>query len=128
MSFSQAQFTLVLSIPAVYLIYLLWLTIYRLFFHRLRHIPGPISARISTWYTTYHDLFRPGQLPFAIKELHDAYGPIIRITPDEVHVSEPEFLDTIYAMRNRNAPYPGGLMVAKSIGGAEDWDLHKLRR
>ena len=113
---------------AALILWTLYILLQRLIFHPLRHIPGPWLYRLSTWPTCYHDLFRGGQLPFALKKLHATYGPIIRVTPDEVHISDPDFLDTIYAMRNRNAPYPGGLLVEKSIGGAEDWDLHKLRR
>jgi hypothetical protein len=105
----------------------LYTLLQRLFFHPLRHIPGPWLYRLSTWPTAYHDL-RGGQLPFALKQLHSQYGPIIRPTPDEVHISDPDFLDTIYAMRNRNQPFAGGLMVQQSVGGAESWDLHKLRR
>lgn len=32
-----------------------------------------------------------------IRELHEIYGPVIRINPYELHISDPEFFDTIYA-------------------------------
>ncbi|KAK5130696.1 hypothetical protein LTR08_001726 [Meristemomyces frigidus] len=110
--------------------WLLYTAVYRLYFHPLAHIPGPRLAALSTWYECYYDCFRSGggQYTFKLKELHKRYGPIIRPTPSEVHVSDPEFLDTIYAMRNRNHPFRSGLMVDQSVGGAEDFNHHKLRR
>ena len=110
--------------------WLLYTAIYRLLLHPLAHIPGPRLAALSTWYECYYDCFYGGggQYMFKLKELHERYGPIIRPTPSEVHVSDPEFLDTIYAMRNRNYPFPGGLMVDQSVAGAEDFNHHKLRR
>src|ERR1700712_1507401 len=110
--------------------WLLYTAIYRLLLHPLAHIPGPQLAALSTWYECYYDCFYGGggQYMFKLKELHERYGPIIRPTPSEVHVSDPEFLDTIYAMRNRNYPSAGGLMVDQSVGGAEDFNHHKLRR
>src|ERR1700761_1270483 len=109
--------TLLLLSISITLSWAVFTLLQRLFFHPLRHIPGPWLYRLSTWPTAYHDL-QGGQLPFALKQLHSEYGPIIRVTPDEVHISDPEYLDTIYAMRNRNQPFAGGLLVEQSVGGA----------
>lgn len=115
---------------AILFAWLSYTAIYRLFFHPLAHIPGPSLAAISSWYECFYDCFHAGggQYPSKLKELHEKYGPIIRPTPWEVHVSDPEFLDTIYAMRNRNFPLTGGPMVDQSVAGAEDFNHHKLRR
>ena len=59
--------------------------------------------------------------------MHEKYGPIIRL-PNEVHINDPEFLDTIYALRNRNSPFSGGLLADQSMGASEDFHLHKMRR
>lgn len=56
-------------------------------------------------------------------------GPIIRINPKVVHISDLSFLSTIYANRGRNqAGIGGSLLVQHSVGATEDWDLHKQRR
>ena len=84
--------------------YLIWTLTYNLTLHPLSPIPGPLLARTSTLWTCYHDFFLRGKLPFALISAHQKYGLILRITPNEVHISDPEFLDTIFALRNRNAP------------------------
>ncbi|KXT16299.1 hypothetical protein AC579_485 [Pseudocercospora musae] len=69
-----------------------------------------------------------GQSVFKIKKFHQQYGLITRPDRDEVHTSDPDYLDTIHAVRARNNPNNPGFLVEKSVGGAEDVYLHKLRR
>ncbi|KAK3653512.1 hypothetical protein LTR22_011186 [Elasticomyces elasticus] len=106
------------------------LAAYRLLFHPLAKIPGPWLPAISSLYSTYYDCFHDGggQYPQKLKSLHEQYGPIIRPTPDEIHISDPDFLDTIYATRDRNSYSASGLMVDQSVGFTEDYAHHKLRR
>jgi hypothetical protein len=40
-------------------------------------------------YEAYYDLILGGQYTFKIIELHKQYGPIIRISPWELHISDP---------------------------------------
>lgn len=40
-------------------------------------------------YEAYYDLILGGQYTFKIGELHKQYGPIIRISPWELHISDP---------------------------------------
>ncbi|KAK5737050.1 hypothetical protein LTR17_007011 [Elasticomyces elasticus] len=103
---------------------------YRLLFHPLAKIPGAWLPAFTSLYSTYYDCFHDGggQYPQKLKSLHEQYGPIIRPTPDEIHISDPDFLDTIYATRDRNSYSAGGLMVDQSVGMTEDYAHHKLRR
>lgn len=59
-------------------------------------------------------------------------GPIIRITPDEVHVNDVGFLDTIYApsmiRRDKYGHQLRSLRVPGGLGTTTDHDLHKVRR
>ncbi|KAI3064685.1 CAZyme family GT109 [Aspergillus niger] len=104
----------------------------RLYFHPLAHIPGPRLAALTWWYEFYFDVIRPGQYVFKIQELHTRYGPIIRITPDEVHVNDVGFLDTIYApsmiRRDKYGYQLRSLRVPGGLGTTTDHDLHKVRR
>jgi hypothetical protein len=87
--------------------------VYRLFFHPLAKIPGPKLAAISWNYERYFDVYKGAQFWRQIGELHKQYGrllhsqsarlrltcrigPIVRINPNEVHVAEPEMVDTVY--------------------------------
>ncbi|TVY45338.1 Cytochrome P450 monooxygenase [Lachnellula occidentalis] len=104
----------------------------RLYFHPLAHIPGPRLAAITWWYEFYFDVIQPSTFVFKIQELHKQYGPIIRITPDEIHVNDVGFLETIYApsMSHRDKydyilrtlPIPG------AIGATVRHDVHRKRR
>ncbi|UZJ56314.1 hypothetical protein CBS101457_005634 [Exobasidium rhododendri] len=70
------------------------MTIYRVFFHRLRNIPGPMWMSLSKWTMVYPDL--QGQRPYMFKKLHAKYGDVIRVGPREVSVNDPAALSTIY--------------------------------
>ncbi|SMR43603.1 unnamed protein product [Zymoseptoria tritici ST99CH_1A5] len=108
--------------------WLLWTVLQRLVLHDLASVPGPTLPALTRWYECWYEIWQPGKYPFKLKELHEKYGPILRPVPDEVHINDPDFLDTIYAIRNRNNPTIRGLLVDQSVGGAEDWHVHKMRR
>ncbi|KAH0165972.1 hypothetical protein KCU67_g4511, partial [Aureobasidium melanogenum] len=48
--------------------------------------------------------------------MHDKYGPIVRPNPDEIHIRDPSFFDTLYAPNptKRNKYLPATEMVALS--------------
>ncbi|KAF3763269.1 cytochrome P450 [Cryphonectria parasitica EP155] len=112
-------------------VYLASLTIYRLFLHPLARFPGPKLAAITRWYEGYYDVVQNGQYTFKIKELHKQYGPIIRISPYELHVSDSTFFNTLYRQEGRWDRYA----FAWDAWGAEgptihtvDHERHRARR
>ncbi|KAJ4422561.1 hypothetical protein N0V82_002789 [Gnomoniopsis sp. IMI 355080] len=84
------------SIAGAVIIYYATLVLYRLHFHPLARFPGPRLAAISRWYEAYYDLIQGGQYTPKIAELHKKYGPIIRISPHELHIIDPAFFDKLY--------------------------------
>ncbi|KAI5925079.1 cytochrome P450 [Camillea tinctor] len=80
-------------------LYVVTLSIYRLFFHPLRNIPGPRLAALTQWVETYYECFKSpgGQFIWKYREWHEQYGPIVRISPNEVHIQDPTFYDTLFA-------------------------------
>ena len=56
--------------------YLVFMTVYRLFFHPLAKVPGPKLAAISGLYMTYYDLVMLGAMVEQLEVLHKKYGSI----------------------------------------------------
>lgn len=64
--------------------------------------------------------------------MHEIYGPVVRVTPDELHVSEPAFYDELYAGNTKNRDkytraYNLPLVKGSSWTTIED-SLHRRRR
>ena len=78
------------------LLYCLSGAFYRLYLSPVASIPGPILAALTFWYEFYYDVVLHGRYGWKIAELHEQYGPIIRINPFEVHINDPEFYDEVY--------------------------------
>ncbi|GAB7365578.1 hypothetical protein MBLNU230_g6650t1 [Neophaeotheca triangularis] len=106
------------------------LAIYRLFLHPLAKVPGPKLAAITGWYEFYFDCFRKGQYVFKIQELHEVYGPVVRINPWEVHISDPEFFQVFYSdsRLDKDAWFYRAFGDNGAAVGTASWELHKARR
>ncbi|TVY33645.1 Cytochrome P450 monooxygenase [Lachnellula subtilissima] len=104
----------------------------RVYIHPLAHIPGPRLAAITWWYEFYFDVIQPSIFVFKIQELHKQYGPIIRITPDEIHINDVGFLGTIYAPsmshRDKYDYILRTLQIPGAIGATVRHDIHRKRR
>jgi hypothetical protein len=70
-----------------------WIVYARLF-HPLRHIPGPFWASVSRLWMVHR--IRHGDMEVVQRRLHEQYGPLIRIAPDEVACADPEAIRKIY--------------------------------
>ena len=131
-------------------LYYLSLIIYRLFLSPLARLPGSKLTAVTGWYETYLDVVKGGQFTYQIEKWHKRYGwffsivcrcairnpltvigPIIRINPTELHVSDPNFHDVVYSS---SAPYEKvkawrdrfGLPFA--VISTVEHDLHHNRR
>ncbi|KAI9925860.1 hypothetical protein MW887_005666 [Aspergillus wentii] len=105
---------------------------YRLYFHPLAKFPGPKLAAISGWYEFYHDIIHRGQFIWKVDQLHRTYGPIIRITPSEIHIQDPSFYDDLYAPSSkRRDKYAQWTILAgapRSTFATVNHNHHRLRR
>ncbi|KAJ0136936.1 Uncharacterized protein HZ326_20054 [Fusarium oxysporum f. sp. albedinis] len=61
---------------------------YNLFFHPLRRFPGPLLWRASI-IPSMNALAR-GKLAYAVADLHEQYGHVVRIAPNEISFTEPD--------------------------------------
>ncbi|KAJ6131636.1 hypothetical protein N7523_001342 [Penicillium sp. IBT 18751x] len=96
------------------LTYCLVTLIYRLHIHPLSRFPGPRLAAVTDLYEVYFSAWGAGSFDAEIAKMHQNYGnsphtpphrkdsllttagPVVRITPDEVHVQEQPY-NTSYA-------------------------------
>lgn len=91
--------------------------------HPLSHIPGPKLAAASYWPEFYHDVILFGRYTGQIRKWHEQYGkqsfsssreayvdlrlgPIVRISPHEVHCNDVGFVDEIFAVGGRKRDKP----------------------
>ncbi|KAI8625210.1 cytochrome P450 [Xylariaceae sp. FL1651] len=118
----------------LWIVYIIYTVFWRLYLSPIAHIPGPRLAALTLLYEIYYDAWLGGQYTFKIIELHKQYGPIIRISPWELHISDPDFYDTIYpsySASRRSDKYP---YYTRYIGldfsgfGTVEHDLHHKRR
>ncbi|ETN45628.1 uncharacterized protein HMPREF1541_09460 [Cyphellophora europaea CBS 101466] len=114
------------------LAYLLALSSWRLYFCPQREIPGPTFAKLTYWYEFYYDVVLGCQYIWKIRELHEQYGPIVRINPEEVHIQDADFYDQVYTgstrKRNKWSFFTKQSGVPQATFATDDHDLHRLRR
>ncbi|KAM0328787.1 hypothetical protein ACHAQA_005201 [Verticillium albo-atrum] len=72
-------------------------TTYNIFFHPLRHYPGPLLQRASKipWYLHYIG----GTAAHHTQSLHERYGPVVRIGPHHLSFTDPQAYKDIYGHR-----------------------------
>ncbi|KAL9121742.1 MAG: hypothetical protein Q9187_001696 [Circinaria calcarea] len=112
--------------------WIIYTILYRLLLSPLAKFPGPRLAALTSWYEFYYDVVQPGQYVFKIRDLHAEYGPIVRVTPRELHVKDLDFLDDLYApsLRRRDKDWfqVASFPLKLSVGGTTNFDIHKQRR
>ncbi|KAM0326238.1 hypothetical protein ACHAQA_006835 [Verticillium albo-atrum] len=122
---------LLLGSVVPFLVYFILLVIYRLTLHPLAGFPGPKLAAATYWYETHYDVGKKGRYLWKIIELHRQYGPIVRVNPNEVHISDVEFYHDIYHSKtfktDRDSFY-NLEYIGQSVAFTLSHDLHARRR
>jgi hypothetical protein len=111
--------------------YLFTLAIYRLYVHPLAKFPGPKLAALTKWTEMYYEVVKKGQFSFKIDEWHEKYGPIVRVTPFEVHIKDSDFWETLFVRYPKSDKYEWTsprFGCPKSVFTTSDSNLHKIRR
>jgi benzoate 4-monooxygenase len=65
----------------------------------LRSVPGPFLARLTGLWVTLLDL--SGHRTAYIHKLHEKYGRVVRVAPDQLCFASPEALKDIYGANSR---------------------------
>ncbi|KAI1459188.1 cytochrome protein [Annulohypoxylon moriforme] len=115
-------------------LYVVALSLQRLYFHPLASVPGPKLAALTGWYEAYYDLVAEGhggQMTFHIQKLHKQYGKIVRINPHSVHIDDADYFSTIYTTRegfDRPEYMRWRFSTPYALISTPDHHTHKLRR
>ncbi|KAF8165173.1 cytochrome P450 [Crassisporium funariophilum] len=110
---------------------MLLIVIRRIFFHPLSGFPGPRLAALTSFYKTYYEVLKGGELLQKIHELHAAHGPIIRIAPNELHFSDHKAYSKIYGVGScftKDPRFYNCFGAGDSAFGAIDPQVSKARR
>ncbi|KAK1532130.1 flavonoid 3',5'-hydroxylase [Colletotrichum costaricense] len=115
----------ILLLSAAYVLWkLLYQIVYYRFYHPLAKFPGPFWGSVTRLWITYHnvkeDECRVNQ------ELHKKYGPVIRITPTMLLVSDATKLPEIYHRNaNKSQHYiTGSFGKTESLFNMQDHAVH----
>ncbi|KAI1405185.1 putative cytochrome P450 [Hypoxylon fuscum] len=126
-SYLFASFLLVTAVASLSVV------LYRLTFHPLARIPGPVLAGATGLYEAYHDCIKEGGGRYwvEIEKMHQQYGPIVRINPWEVHIADPDW-NAVYKYSSKASKprwfYFRFFGKFPSTNVAETHALHQMRR
>ncbi|KAH8680028.1 averantin oxidoreductase [Tricladium varicosporioides] len=84
-------------------IWLIALAIYRLYLHPLAKFPGPRLHAVSSIPAIVSVL--KGRLPMDTKLFHDKYGPVVRVSPNELSFCKADAWQDMYGHRNGHANF-----------------------
>ncbi|KAJ7790423.1 cytochrome P450 [Mycena olivaceomarginata] len=107
--------------------------------HPLSKYPGPMACKISKLWLTF--VVSRGKLHVYVKGLHDKYGPIVRIGPNELSINEVSLVPSILGVKGMpKGPLWDGRRISGKNGpgskeavrgnliGARDLKLHAEAR
>ncbi|KAK5196121.1 hypothetical protein LTR99_008070 [Exophiala xenobiotica] len=128
---SSPSLALLTIASATIIIYVFIISIYRLYFHPIAHFPGPKLAGLTRWYEFYYELVKKGQMTFHIQELHKKYGPIVRVTPNELHVLDSDYFEELYVKSgklDKYAPFSARFGTDDTFFTAPSHEYHRRLR
>ncbi|GKT41121.1 cytochrome P450 monooxygenase yanH [Colletotrichum spaethianum] len=88
---NEAVFLFLIAPLAILCVYF----VFNVFFHPLSGVPGPWRATAAPLWLWYHSY--AGDETTSIELLHTIYGPVVRIAPNDVDISDGAALAPIYS-------------------------------
>lgn len=122
----------------MWLLFCAGIVTYRMTFSPIAAFPGPILAAATFGYEFYYDLW-PHEFRYMwkIRDLHEQYGPVVRINPIHLHILDHgASYDAIHPGDHRKkrdrcrwfSHYAKGLFLNGGLTQAMDHDFHRSRR
>ena len=71
--------------------------VYRVKFHPLSHIPGPLLPKLTSIWLYYHAYI--GDEATVIYKAHAIYGPLLRVAPNDIDISDADAIGPIYVSK-----------------------------
>ncbi|KAK6957361.1 hypothetical protein Daesc_000145 [Daldinia eschscholtzii] len=104
------------------------IVIYRKYFHRLRHFPGPWLAGATKFWHVWQ--CRTGKNFLVIEELRKKYGPVIRTGPEEITFVDAAVPPAVDGPRNKctKAVWYDFLLPELAVNTTRDIKEHDARR
>lgn len=108
--------------------------LYNLFLHPLARFPGPKSSAATRVPYAFAQV--RGQLPFAIKALHERYGEVVRVAPDELSFNSSTAWKDIYSihegqrtfLKDRNAVVPSKDGIYNILSTTDTHEHARIKR
>ncbi|KAK8218611.1 cytochrome P450 [Phyllosticta capitalensis] len=122
------------TIVYLILLYLSYLAVKRLVFSPIARFPGPKLAALTRWYELFYDAILPGRFNWQVDKLHEQYGPVVRINPEELHIQDSDYFDEFYERGAKCTRWDGtngrfsGRGAPQAIPSTLDNELHRIRR
>ncbi|KAI1135028.1 putative toxin biosynthesis cytochrome P450 monooxygenase [Hypoxylon sp. FL0543] len=88
--------------------------IYNIYFHPLASFPGPLRYGASELALRWHQV--RGREPFALMKLHQMYGPVVRIGPNDISYTNAEAWPTIFGRHDPDLDFYGALGLFSADG------------
>lgn len=99
--------------------------LYNLYFHPLAKFPGPRIAAATRWYEFHHEIYRGGRFYEVVDDMHDQYGPIVRVNPFELHIKDPSYYDTLL---NFNSELDKRAFATENLQNSPSFQTHHAQR
>jgi cytochrome P450 len=129
MSFDRIT-TIFSSLAALAVIHCISTVLYNLFWSPLSAVPGPRWYAATPFPRLW--LYFSGREPWAVKEMHERYGPIVRLAPYEVSFIDEKAWPEIYgykaATHKDETFYPFSPATKNSLILASDENHHRMRK
>ncbi|OBS16909.1 hypothetical protein FPOA_12545 [Fusarium poae] len=103
--------------------------LYQLYLHPLSSYPGPPLAALTNLWKTYH--LSALRLPYTLAHLHEKYGDVVRVGPNDVSFRTPDAVNTIYKsgrQLQKTGFYDGFTTFNPNLFGTQDEEIHAIRR
>ncbi|KAH7413024.1 cytochrome P450 [Cadophora sp. MPI-SDFR-AT-0126] len=96
-------------------LYLATKVLWRLFFHPLSKYPGPKSFAATSLVNTYY-VFKATRV-YKVAELHNKYGPVVRLGPNELSYIDERVWKDIYGYHKDGGELQKHMPAINALGG-----------